>query len=115
MKKILFTLFSILLISGAVAQETTAVVRGNVSDADGSAVANAEVVVTSRSTGLTKNVRTDSDGNYYVSGLPAGVRYDVVVSAAGLEGDVSNVLSIAVGQTRVLNYVLNTFEEVRVV
>ena len=115
MKKFLFTLFSILLISGAVAQETTAVVRGNVSDADGSAVANAEVVVTSRSTGLTKNVRTDSDGNYYVSGLPAGVRYDVVVSAAGLEGAVSNGLSIAVGQTRVLNYVLNTFEEVRVV
>ena len=65
-EKFLFTLFSILLISGAVAQETTAVVHGNVSDADGSAVANAEVVVTSRSTGLTKNVRTDSDGNYYV-------------------------------------------------
>ena len=56
MKKFLFTLFSILLISGAVAQETTAVVRGSKSDADGSAVANAEVVVTSYLYRSTKNV-----------------------------------------------------------
>ena len=115
MKKFIFTLFTILLISSTVAQETTAVVRGNISDADGSAVANAEVIVTSPSTGLTKNVRTDSDGNYYVSGLPAGVRYNVSVNAAGLGGASSSGLSVAVGQTKVLNYVLNSFEEVRVV
>ena len=67
------------------AQETSAMVRGVVTDLSGNAVDGATVVVTSSTTGISKTVTTDSNGAYSVRGLPAGVAYDVTVDANGLQ------------------------------
>ena len=65
--------------NSAYAQETSAMVRGVVTDLAGSPVSGATVVVTSSSTGISKTVTTDTNGAYSVRGLPAGVAYDVTV------------------------------------
>ena len=80
------------------AQETSAMVRGSVSDMAGNAVAGAEVVITSQSTGIEKRVTTDNQGFYSVRGLPAGVTYDVSVDANGLQKAMTEDLQLAVGQ-----------------
>ena len=86
------------------AQETSAMVRGVVTDLSGNAVDGATVVVTSSTTGISKTVTTDSDGSYSVRGLPAGVAYDVTVDANGLQKASTEGMLLAVGQSAVMNY-----------
>ena len=97
------------------AQETSAMVRGSVTDMSGAAVAGADVVITSQRTGIEKRVTTDERGYYSVRGLPAGVTYDVSVDANGLQKAMTDDLQLAVGQQAVLNYALSTEEEVIVI
>ena len=97
------------------AQETSAMVRGVVTDLSGNAVDGATVVVTSSTTGISKTVTTDSDGSYSVRGLPAGVAYDVTVDANGLQKASTEGMLLAVGQSAVMNYRLSDEEEVIVV
>ena len=106
---------SIGLSPASYAQETSAMVRGSVSDMAGNAVAGAEVVITSQSTGIEKRVTTDNQGFYSVRGLPAGVVYDVSVDANGLQKAMTEDLQLAVGQQALLNYQLSAEEEVIVV
>ncbi len=96
----------------ALAQETTAAVRGIVTDSAGAPVADAEVVVTNLGTGRSSTTSTDDSGFYSVRNLPAGVTYSVSVEAPGLAGGVTEAVTLAVGQTSVMNYQLSTVEEV---
>jgi outer membrane receptor for ferrienterochelin and colicin len=70
------------------------------------------VVVTSRATGISKTVEAGANGSYSVRGLPAGVAYDVEVKATGLQKSMTQNVSLAVGQSAVLNYNLSSVEEV---
>lgn len=97
------------------AQETSAMIRGNVTDLAGNVITNAEVVVTSAATGIAKTVTTDANGNYAIRGLPAGVSYSVTVDANGLQKASTTDLQLAVGQQAVLNYSLSAEEEVIVI
>lgn len=97
------------------AQETSAMIRGVVTDLAGNAVSGASVVVTSAATGVSKSVTTDARGGYSVRGLPAGVTYSVTVDANGLQKASTDAVSLAVGQQAVLNYSLSAEEEVIVV
>ena len=94
------------------AQETTAEVRGAVFNTSGAALEGATVVVTSRATGISKTVEASANGSYSVRGLPAGVVYDVEVMSMGLQNSSTKNVSLAVGQSAVLNYSLSTIEEV---
>ena len=94
------------------AQETTAEVRGAVFNASGAPLEGATVVVTSRATGISKTVEASANGSYSVRGLPAGVVYDVEVMSTGLQNSSTKNVSLAVGQSAVLNYSLSTIEEV---
>ncbi|MBT5488613.1 MAG: TonB-dependent receptor plug domain-containing protein, partial [Halieaceae bacterium] len=97
------------------AQETSAIVRGAVSTSSGEPLAGATVMVTSNTTGVTKTVTTDAGGFYSVRGLPAGVAYDITVDANGWQKASTASLSLAVGQSEVMNYRLDAEEEVIVV
>lgn len=97
------------------AQETSAMIRGVVTDLSNTSVPNATVVITSTATGISKTVTTDANGNYAVRGLPAGVTYDVTVDANGLQKAKSEGVQLAVGQSAVLNYALSAEEEVIVI
>jgi outer membrane receptor for ferrienterochelin and colicin len=96
----------------AQAQETTAEVRGVVVNTSGAPLEGATVVVTSRATGISKTVEASASGSYSVRGLPAGVAYDVEVKATGLQKSMTKNVSLAVGQSAVLNYNLSSVEEV---
>ena len=94
------------------AQETTAEVRGVVIDTSGAPLEGATIVVTSKATGISKTVEANANGGYSVRGLPAGVVYDVEVMADGLQKSMTKGVSLAVGQSAVLNYNLSAIEEV---
>ena len=96
----------------AQAQETTAEVRGVVVNSSGAPLEGATVVVTSQATGISKTVEAGANGSYSVRGLPAGVAYDVEVKATGLQKSTTKNVSLAVGQSAVLNYNLSSVEEV---
>ena len=96
----------------AQAQEITAEVRGVVVDTSGAPLEGATVAVTSRATGISKTVEAGANGSYSVRGLPAGVAYDVEVKATGLQKSMTQNVTLAVGQSAVLNYNLSSVEEV---
>ena len=66
-----------------IAQTTTGVVRGTVSDESGKAVANATVTATSIDTGQKQTANTGPDGTYKLE-LPAG-NYRLTFEAAGFK------------------------------
>ena len=96
----------------AQAQEITAEVRGVVVNTSGAPLEGATVVVTSRATGISKTVEAGANGSYSVRGLPAGVAYDIEVKATGLQKSMTQNVTLAVGQSAVLNYNLSSVEEV---
>ena len=97
------------------AQETTAEVRGVVIDTSGVPLEGATIMVTSKATGISKTVEANASGGYSIRGLPAGVIYDIEVMAEGLQKSSTKNVSLAVGQSAVLNYNLSAIEEVVVI
>jgi hypothetical protein len=84
MKRIL-NLFMLLAVSyGAMRAETTAGIRGTVSDAAERPIAGAQITLTNTGTGLMQNVTTSSAGAYLFTLLPPG-SYRMRISAAGFE------------------------------
>jgi hypothetical protein len=83
-----FTLFcaaaAIVAPAAAYAQETTSVIRGDVT-AGGAPVSGAEVVITHVPSGTTSRSTTDADGSFNASGLRVGGPYTLAVTAAGHE------------------------------
>ena len=77
--------------------QTTATLRGQVRDAQGAAVPSATVTVSSRSTGLSRTVPTNSDGSFVVANLPPSV-VDLTVSAKGFSEAKRTGLVLEVGQ-----------------
>src|SRR3954467_9341498 len=62
----------------------TGSITGTVKDPSGAAVAGATVVVASPERGITREMQTNSTGDYNQSGLPQG-NYDVTVTASGFK------------------------------
>jgi hypothetical protein len=97
----------------AYAQETSAAVRGVVTDASGQAISGAEIEIKSLSTGFTKRATTDDTGSYFVRQLPAGVEYSVSVKASGEGSARTERLPLTVGESAEMNYRLGSgLEEV---
>src|SRR3712207_5016912 len=78
------------------AQETTGGVRGQVTNEDGSPVANATVVVTHTPTGTRQTTVTGADGFYTLRGLRVGGPYSVAVSAPNFDQETATLQSIGV-------------------
>src|SRR5215470_381282 len=57
-------------------------IRGTVTDASGSVVANADITITDNATGAARAAKTNGSGEYQVFGLKSGT-YKVVVNSAG--------------------------------
>ncbi|MEI9904365.1 MAG: TonB-dependent receptor [Asticcacaulis sp.] len=79
------------------AQQTTASIRGVVTDAGGKPVAGAVVTATHQPSGTRQETRTDASGNYELTGLKVGGPYEVDIAASGYkESDNGDVyLSLA--------------------
>ncbi|MFZ1742273.1 MAG: carboxypeptidase regulatory-like domain-containing protein [Pontixanthobacter sp.] len=68
------------------AQQITSGVEGRVTDADGSPIVGATVLVTDTRTGQTRSLTSGSDGQFRVDSLITGGPYTVTASVAGYEG-----------------------------
>jgi hypothetical protein len=79
------------------AQETTAVVRGEVKSGS-AAISGATVVVTHVPTGTKSTVRTGADGRFQANGLRVGGPFEVVVAADGYQSSSANDLYLNAGE-----------------
>ena len=84
------------------AQVAGATLSGTVTDASGSAVANATVSVKNTSTGIVREVTSDAAGLYAVPNLPPAV-YDVSATATGFSTLVQTGITLTVGAQQTLN------------
>lgn len=75
-------LFVLIMCAAGWAQ--TGQITGTVKDPSGAAIAGATVVVTSPERGITRQMETNTTGDYAQSALPQG-SYDVIVTASGFK------------------------------
>ncbi|HEX7177835.1 MAG TPA: TonB-dependent receptor, partial [Pyrinomonadaceae bacterium] len=101
------TVFLLALCSvAALAQsQTTGRIGGAVVDANGAAVAGAEVSVSSKATGEVRQAVTDESGAYIVSLLPPG-DYRVVISIANFKRAVFDTVRVAITETTTVDAAL---------
>jgi len=91
--------------TSALAQATTATIRGTVTNDAGAALANAEISAVSTSSGFVRSVTAGADGAFTLGGLTPG-EFNVVVSAPGFD-PLSQTLRVLVGQNIDVNFVLS--------
>src|SRR5438270_10707655 len=77
---------------------STATLRGTVMDQGGAVVAGATITATNTSTGISKVVKTGSDGPFRLSALQPG-HYQVTTVATGSSKEVFKGLELTVGQS----------------
>lgn len=99
--KLLLLSLVVLFAAGLYAQTTTATLRGKITNAQGNAVANAEIDAVQVATGFVHTVHSRPDGSYTLGGLTPGL-YNLVVAAPGYEPKNQDV-TVLVGQTLDLN------------
>ena len=71
--------------SPVLAQETTGTVSGIVQDQTGAVIPNAEVVVTNLDNASERKAISNGAGEFTISAITAGLRYQLRVSEAGFE------------------------------
>src|ERR1700704_5201315 len=77
---------------------STATLRGTVTDQAGAVIAGATITATNTSTGISKVVKSSSEGAYRLSALPPGA-YQVTTVAGGFSKEVFKGLELTVGQS----------------
>src|SRR5260370_42313228 len=77
----------------------TATLRGTVMDPQGAVISGATVTVLNPSTGITKTVKSGSDGAYRVPALPPGT-YQITIDARGFSREVVKGIELTVGQVQ---------------
>src|SRR4051812_20907859 len=90
-----------LLLLGAVrpaaAQSVTGTILGTVTDASGAVVAGVKVTILNEGTALTRNVTSDTSGEYTVPSLPTG-RYTVMSEMSGFKALALSNIEVGVDQ-----------------
>ena len=77
---------------------STASFSGSVSDSSGARVANANVTLSSPEKGITRTFKTDAEGNFSFSLLPAAT-YTLTVQATGFKTFKQERITLEVGQS----------------
>src|SRR4051794_25434722 len=77
------------------AQETTASIRGRVTDPSGGTIASAKVIATNLATNVARSTSTASDGNYSLLFVPIG-QYKVEISSPGFKKFESSGITLEV-------------------
>src|SRR5215472_13112728 len=115
LKKIAFLLsvLSLLLAVTAFAQ-TTASIKGTVTDTSGAAVVGAKVTVTSSAIGIDRNTTTNANGDYEVPALPPGV-YTVKIEQSGFQPQQAEHVTLEVSKNTVQNFGLKVASATEVV
>ena len=98
------------LLTGAGAQTSTVgSISGTVRDAQGAAVPKAEVTIQEETTGQTRTVRANDEGEYSVQSLPVG-RYSVSAAPQGFKKTVATGVEVHVADRLVVDLNLQVGE-----
>ena len=89
----------------AYAQIVGGTISGTVQDSSGASLADAAVTVRQIETGATRTLTTNSDGRFYAPSVPVG-NYLVTVKRDGFQTDQQSGISLAIGQSLQLRFVL---------
>ncbi|MCZ4297189.1 TonB-dependent receptor [Henriciella marina] len=101
------TLFTAAIVAPAEAQVTTSGVRGQVTDASGSPIVGADVIVRDPETGLVRTTTTTSTGAYVLRNLPVGQSYTVEILATDFQGRAVENVSLSLGDQAEVNFSLD--------
>ncbi len=102
--QLLFLLLaSLLAMSSALAQNTSAALGGHVTDAAGKPVAGATVEIVHVPSGTTRVVTTDADGRYAAQGLRVGGPFQITVSKSGFQKNERNDVYLQLAQTATID------------
>ncbi|MGC2659252.1 MAG: carboxypeptidase-like regulatory domain-containing protein, partial [Bryobacteraceae bacterium] len=91
------------LAGGALAQTTSGLITGTVTDSSGAVIPGARVELTNQATGVQRQATTDGSGYYSVPELQPGV-YDVAVSKQGFAIEKMTNVHLEVNQSEALNF-----------
>ena len=89
------------------AQETSGSLSGQVKDAKGLAIPGATIVAIHTPSGTRYAVSADADGRYFLNNLRIGSPYVLTVSFIGMKNAQRNDISVRLGGTQQLNFVLD--------
>jgi hypothetical protein len=101
-------IFVLLLLTAGLsahAQVVGGTIDGLVHDANGAAVSGATVLVRQTETGASRTLTTDADGRFFAPSLPVGP-YSVLVAHDAFETQQHTGISLTVGQSLEVNFVL---------
>ena len=91
----------------ALAQSTSANLRGQVANPDGGAIANATVTIRHEPSGTVSEAVTGDSGSFYQSGLRVGGPYTIEVQAADYQQATREGIYLEPGSQDPFNFVLN--------
>ena len=91
----------------AYAQQITSSIEGQVTDANGAAVAGATIEVTDTRTGSVRTLSTDSEGRFAARGLTIGGPYTVTANASGFQGQTVENLQASLQGATTLTFTLD--------
>jgi len=100
-KLLVLSLLVLFCAGSAIAQTSTATIRGKITNERGSSVPNAEVNAVGTTTGFVKTVHSNADGGYLLAGLTPG-EYQIVVAASGYEPR-NETITVLIGQNVDMN------------
>lgn len=101
----LFALFLLIASTAAYGQIVGGTISGVVLDSAGASVSGATVTVRQIETGATRTLTTNGDGRFYAPSVPVG-DYLVTVKHDGFQTDQQSGISLVIGQSLQLNFVL---------
>ena len=99
----------------AFGQELTSDITGTVTNSAGTPVSGATVSVTYTPTDTTVTRTTSSNGRYNAGGLKPGGPYEVSVQSSAYSSETTAGITLIVGDTKRLNFVLEGIDELVVV
>lgn len=106
--EIVFCLLFVLLLSVATFGQTiNGTISGTVSDESGAVVPGAEITVTNKETGLSRNSTSNDNGIFRIPALPVGI-YSVRVEKTGFSSRVNENVQVSVGIDTDLTFNLST-------
>ncbi len=98
-------LFVFTLAGTAGAQQTSGVIRGSISAADGQAIGTVEVTAANTATGVRTTTLSTATGVYVFPAVPVG-SYDVEARRIGYRAQVRNAVRVTLSSTSLVNFVL---------
>lgn len=97
--------FTLVFVMAATAQVDRARISGSVTDANGAAMAGANITVTNNKTGEVRTIATDSEGSYRFLNLNPAL-YSIKVEAKDFEEQTRPAVELLVGQETPIDFVL---------